>query len=564
MVPEECGRKETMKTSINSIRSAGSKNRWLARFSPTTTPAIPLLIVAAIVLVITTMRHGAFAQAVNRSSTAAALNLDWPYYGNDLGNSRYQDVDQINPSNVARLKPAWIFHTGVLDPDASLEVSPIMVNGTLYLTSGHDDVFALDAATGQEKWAYRPLAEDMTPLEQLTICCGQANRGVAVGNGKVFIGRLDDVLVALDANTGAVLWKSTVVDFHDNFSITMATQFVNNLVIVGVSGGEFQVRGQVVAYNAETGAEVWRFFTTAKGTWGGDSWKHGGATLWNTPAVDPALGLIYINTGNPSPDLNGVRRIGQNLYATSIVALDLSTGHVRWFFQEVHHDLWDYDSAQPVLLFTLEKNGQTFPALGHCGKNGNYYILDRRNGQPLFDVDELPVPTKPAWQHPWPTQPVSSVEPLTPLGFVPGTIDLNKLPPGVTLAPQYTPPSRDTVLISPGDDGGAEWPPAGFSPRTKFIYYGTRYEPSTFVTAPNNTEGIGSAFEEKVPGVKAFGIFGATDTATGKTAWKIHVRQPAKSGLLVAGDLVFFGEGNGKFHAVDAVTGAILWTFNGG
>ncbi len=492
------------------------------------------------------------------SGIPVPAQLDWRYYGNDLANSRYQNVDQINPSNVAELRPAWVFHTEVLDDEASLEVSPIVVNGTMYVTSGHDDVFALDAATGSPKWAYHPINE-MPPLGDLFICCGRANRGVAFGNDKVFVGRLDSVLVALNANTGDVVWKKTVVDWHDRYTITMAPQIVNGLVIVGVGGGEFKVRGQVVAYQANTGAEVWRFFTTEPTTWAGNSYLTGGATVWTTPAADPALGLLYVTTGNAAPDVSGETRAGMNLYATSIVALNIATGTVAWHFQEVHHDLWDYDATQPPVLFDFPKGSQTLRALGHCGKNGNYYILDRANGQPLYPVTETPVPTTPAWQFPWPTQPVSSVEPLTPLTI------LFEVPGSIRTAPQYTPPNEKDVLISPGDDGGCEWNPAAFSPRTNFIYYGTRYEPSLFSSFPGNTSFLGSTFEERVPGVaeKDLGIFGATDVTTGKITWRIQIPQPTKSGLLVAGDLVFFGEGNGRFHALDAKTGARLWTYNG-
>lgn len=488
----------------------------------------------------------------------AQSDLDWPYYGNDLANTRYQNVDQVKPSNVAGLAPAWVFHTGVLDSEASLEVSPIVVNGTMYVTSGHDDVFALDAATGASKWAYHP-AQEMPPFDDLSICCGRANRGVAVANGKVFVGRLDGVLVALDASTGAVAWKATVVDFRDRYTITMAPQFVHGLVIVGVSGGEYKVRGQVVAYHAATGAEAWRFFTTEPDSWAGNSYLTGGATVWQTPSVDERLGLVYVSTGNAAPDVSGENRAGTNLYASSIVALDVRTGTVAWHFQEVHHDLWDYDATQPTVLFDYSSRGQLYRALGHCGKNGNYYILDRTNGRPIQPVTEMPVPTMPAWQNPWPTQPVSSVEPLTPLTL------LFKPPSTVKPAPQYTPPDSEEVLISPGDDGGCEWNPAAFSPRTKFVYYGTRYEPALYSSFPGNPSFIGSTFEEDVPGVseKDFGLFGATDVRTGRVVWKIRVDKPTKSGLLVAGDLVFFGEGNSRFHAVDARTGAMLWTYDG-
>jgi quinohemoprotein ethanol dehydrogenase len=490
------------------------------------------------------------------SAQTTPATLNWPFFGNDLANTRYQNVDQITPSNAAQLQPAWIFHTGILDDKASFEVSPIVINGTMYVTTGHDDVYALNAATGAEKWGYHALKDGMPPLSQIKICCGLDNRGVAYGNGKLYLGRLDDMLVALDASTGTVAWRAKVADVSQGYAITMAPQFVDGLVIVGLSGGEFEVRGQVVAYNANTGQEVWRFFTTLPGpTWAGKSWQTGGATLWNTPAVDPTLGLLYINTGNAAPDLNGIQRAGQNLYSSSVVALDILTGQVKWHFQMVHHDLWDYDSAQPVVLFNV--NGA--PALGECSKNGNYYILNRATGQPIFPVTEQPVPsTMPAWQHAWPTQPSSSVESLTPLSVEgnPSTLA------GFPVRPEYTPPSQTEVAMQPGDDGGCEWPAGAFSPRTGDVYYGTRYEPTTFQTAPNNTTGIGSAFED-IPNAGNHGIFGATNTTTGKVVWKIQVDQPAKSGLAVAGDLVFFGESNGKFHAVNAADGTMIWTFDG-
>lgn len=512
------------------------------------------------------------------AASSASQDLDWLHYGNDLANTRFQDIDLINRDNVANLKPAWVFHTGVLDPKAELETSPIEVNGKLYITDGHDDVFALDAATGNLLWSYKPLdiPGEMPSLDQISICCGRNNRGVVFvpgttpGTGSVIYGRLDDVVVALDANNGSVLWKNTVADFHTRVAVNMAPQFANGLVIVGLSGGEFQVRGQVIALHADNGTVAWRFFTTEPGTWGGDSWKTGGAMVWQNPSIDPDLGLVYFGTGNAAPDVNGVKRIGDNLFSSSTVALDLMTGQVRWFFQETHHDLWDYDGNMTTVLFPVQRGGESIPALGHCNKNGDYYILDRRDGKPIFPVTEVPVPTSPAWQHASPTQPMSSVEPLAPLAFVPGTIDVSKLPSGFKLAPRYTVPQQQTFIIVPGDDGACEGIAQGYSPRTKFVYYGARYEPTTFHTSPNNkkpTGGLflGSSFDELTPqeGVTNFGLYGATDTNTGKLMWKIRIDQPAKSGVLIAGDLVFFGEGNGKFHAVDAASGNILFTFDG-
>jgi len=515
----------------------------------------------------------------------AAENHDWPHHGNDLANTRFQDVDQINPDNVDKLKVAWVFHTGVLDPKAELQVSPIMVDGRLFVTDGHDNVFALDAATGQQIWAFKPLEipGEMPSLDEIFVCCGRNNKGVAVGDDKVFYGRLDGVVVALNAETGVVVWKNRVVDFRDRFAINNAAQFVDGLVIVSPSGGEFEVRGQVIALDAKTGSEVWRTFMTLPQSFAGDSFRTGGAAVWNPPAIDPELGLIFVVTGNAAPDILGENRAGDNLFATSIVALDLKTGKPKWHFQAVHHDIWDYDSAQPAVLFPLEKDGKSFKALGHCSKNGQYYILDRITGEPIFPVTEVAVPSGPAFQKAAPTQPSSAVEPLTPLRFDqldpadrPDTAVINAtfsslFAPGqteVVLSPQYTPPDETLRLIMPGDDGGCEWNPAAFSPRTKSVYYGARHEPHLFKTRPGNTDRIGdlrlgSTFINRVPGTKPFGLFGATDTRTGKVVWKVRVPQPTKSGMLVAGDLVFFGEGNGKFHAADAKTGQILFTFDG-
>ncbi len=514
---------------------------------------------------------------------------EWPNYGNDLANTRFQNLDQINPNNVENLQVVWVFHTGVLDPLAELEASPIEVNGRLFITDGHDNVFALNAATGELKWRFDGFNE--TELAQFFLCCGRNNKGVAFGNGKVFVGRFDDSVIALNAETGTVVWKTTVANFHDRVAINSAPQFVEAdgraLVIVSLSGGEFEIRGQVFALDANTGDVVWRFSTTQPASFAGTSAQTGGAAVWNPPAIDPDLGLVYLSVGNAAPDILGENRAGDNLFASSIVALNVLTGQPVWHFQEVHHDIWDYDSAQPAVLFSLEKNGKKFEALGHCSKNGQYYILDRRTGEPIFPVAEVPVPFGADFQKAAPTQPFSAVEPLTPLRFDQLTPDeqpdtaaitaafrsfLARGQTAIVLSPQYTPPDETLRLIMPGDNGGCEWNPAAFSPRTKFVYYGARHDPDVFKTHSGNTSlvsqpvngdlHLGSTFFNHVPGAKPFGLYGATDTRTGKVVWKIQVPQPAKSGVLVAGDLVFFGEGNGKFNAVDARTGEMLFTFD--
>jgi quinohemoprotein ethanol dehydrogenase len=484
----------------------------------------------------------------------AADGMDWRYYGNDPANTRFQNIDQVTTANASTLTPAWIFHTGVHDPMASMETSPLVVEGTMYVTTGLDDVFALDAATGKQQWAYHPA--DMPPIDQLDLCCSRNNRGVAYGDDRLYLGRLDATLVAIDAERGQQLWKVAVDNYQNGYSITMAPQYIDGLVIVGVAGGEYLIRGHVDAYDAETGRLVWRFYTTEPTTWAGDSWKTGAAPVWQTPAFDKSLGMVYLSTGNTGPDINGTNRAGTNLYAVCMVALDIRSGKLRWYFQEVHHDIWDYDATPPVVLFTL--NGT--PAIAHAGKSGYMFILDRRNGKPLYQVNETPVPTTPAWQHPWPTQPESIIESLTPHSVA-------SVPPGYIAAPQWTPPQETAYVMQPGSEGGLEWPPMAYSPRTHFVYHHARYVPQAFQTTQSNVTGgnypgWGSTTDD-VPGIGEYGIYGAVDTTTGKVAWKIKTPDPGDSGFAIAGDVAFFGENSGLFHAVNAATGAVLWTFDG-
>src|SRR6267143_2995608 len=322
-------------------------------------------------------------------------NHDWPNHGKDLANTRFQNLDQINPSNVKDLKVAWVFHTGVLDPLAELEASPIEVDGRLFITDGHDNVFALNAATGQMLWKFDGFNTE-TELAQFFVCCGRNNHGVAFGEGKVFVGRFDDSVVALNAETGKVLWQRTIANFQDKVSINSAPQFVeaggHELVIISLSGGEYVIRGQVFALDGKTGNTVWHFSTTQPASFAGQSFLTGGAAVWVPPAIDADLGLVYLSVGNAAPDILGENRGGDNLFSASVVAVDLFTGSPVWHFQEVHHDIWDYDSAQPAVLFPIERGGKHFRALGHCAKTGQYFILDRRTGDPIFAVTEQPVP----------------------------------------------------------------------------------------------------------------------------------------------------------------------------
>jgi quinohemoprotein ethanol dehydrogenase len=497
--------------------------------------------------------------AFNIRPSFAQDNLDWRHNGNTLSNERFQDVDQINPFNVSQLKPAWIFHTGVSDPNMAMEMTPLVIDGVMYVTTGDDDVFALNAATGKQIWAYHPT--DMPAPSTLPICCNNDNRGVAYGDGLIFNARLDANLVALNAKTGAVVWKTTVDLPSNGASMTIAPQIVENAVVVGVSGAEFGVRGHVDAYDQHSGALVWRFWTTEPDSWGGNTYLTGGASVWGNPSYDPELHMLYFATGNaypwPSPcaffgvvpvGCPGNGREGTNLYSTSIVAIDSRTGKHKWHFQFAHHDMWDFDGPQPTVLLTV--NG--IPAIEHTSKTGYMFILNRRTGESLFPYQEVSVPTEPAWESPWPTQPVSSIESLTEHS------EELPIPAGIVAAPQWTPYQPTPMVFQPWAGGGMEWPPAAYSPRTHFIYSHANYQPADLGVTEANSISFAS-----IPGEVDHGVYGAVDTLTGKVAWKIPITGTTPdSGMGVAGDLVFFGESNGLFHAANALTGEILWTFD--
>jgi quinohemoprotein ethanol dehydrogenase len=500
-----------------------------------------------------------------------AQEVDWAANGGDVNNSRFQSIDLVNPSNVSQLKEAWVFHTGTGGPNMYMEMTPLVVNGVMYVTDGVDDVWALNPTTGKQIWKYT--ASDVPALASPVAL--NANRGVAYGQGLVFIGRLDATLVALNAKTGAVVWK-TAVDSPSKYAyLSAAPQFINASngeggtepeVLIGVSS-DSGARCHVDAYSPATGKLLWRFYTTNPADFAGDSGQVGGGAVWQTPTFDPTLNMVYFSVGNPNATYNAVDRTGANLYTDSMVALDATSGELQWFFQMVHHDLWDYDAAQPTMLFSL--NG--IPAIEGTTKAGYTFILDRASGESLFPYQEVAVPPTPAnaaYQHPWPTQPVSSIESLAEHIAEPGSV-----PAGVVAAPsEFATPGPTAQAFQPNAVAGYEFAPAAYSPRTQMIYSHAINSPSVEERENVNcTQEAGFVLEvcgliySGLPsplGVR-HGVYGAINTVTGKVTWSIPILTSSpNSGMTVAGDVVFFGDSDGIFYAANSATGEILWVFD--
>ena len=513
----------------------------------------------------------------------------WITNGGSLWNQRYSPLDEIDTSNVADLKGVWMTDLGGsgLAAKYSQEAQPIFYNGMLYVPTGEDEVFAVDVETGKIAWRYD------AKLEQTinTVCCGWVSRGVALGEGQVFLGQLDGKLVALDQMTGEVTWETQVGRWQEGYTITAAPLYYDGTVITGVSGGEFSIRGRVQAYDAKTGKEVWRFNTVpgpgefGHDTWpaDNDAWKHGGAPMWQTPAVDHELGLIYFSTGNGSPDLDGSNREGDNLFAASIVALDAKTGEYRWHFQQVHHDIWDYDAPSPVILFDVEIDGEMRKGLAEAGKTGWLYLLDRETGEPLLPIEEQPVPQD-ASQKTSPTQPIPSYPPfidhevtdedvaeirkLVEQNTKPGA-DLPRVINGKSI---YTPFGDDVTVIVPGPQGGENWQPVSYNPETEMFYVCAMRSVSGYTRSgavlPEGERGevadLGSVFTTTGFGTQQ-GVFVAIDATTGEQVWGHEWPESCYSGTVTtSGGLVFVGRNSGELEAYDAEDGERLWSFQTG
>jgi alcohol dehydrogenase (cytochrome c) len=496
----------------------------------------------------------------------------WPTNGGDLYNRRYSPLKEINRDNVSNLKGVWRTHLNGsgIGPQYSGEAEPLVIDGVIFIVTGADDVFALSVDTGEILWSY---AANL-PAENTAVCCGWTSRGVGHGDGRVYVGQLDGKLVALDETSGQVAWSVQAERWQEGYTITSAPLYYDGLVITGFAGGERGIRGRVKAYDAATGDLAWTFHTIpgpgefGHETWPQDNdfWMDGGAPVWQTPAVDPELGLVYFSTGNPGPDYNGRLRAGDNLFSASIVALDVETGEYRWHFQQVHHDIWDYDAPSPVVLFDLEIDGQMRRGLAQASKTGWVYILDRTNGEPLIGIEERPVPQEPR-------QVTAATQPY-PIGdaFIPQSIPI--APEGIELVNQgriFTPFWNDRpVLVKPGVGGGANWPPSSYDPDTGYLYVCAGDRAWAYISQeiaderpPEGAGFIGGGFGGFF--LHSLGIFAALDMRTNTLVWQQHWPEPCYSGsVTTAGGLVFVGRSDGRLTALDSSNGTRLWEFQTG
>ena len=509
------------------------------------------------------------APAFSKNELTKLPTSGWLTNGGDLYNRRYSPLTQINRGNVGELKGVWRTHLdgSGIGSKYSGEAQPIVYAGVLYIVTGADDVFAISVETGEKLWTYRA---ELDPNIS-TICCGWTSRGVGLGEGKVYLGRLDGRLVALDQRNGEVIWSIQAESWEEGYSITSAPLYYDGLVITGFAGAEYATRGRVKAYDADDGSLVWTFYTVpSPGELGHDSWpqdnevwRFGGATVWQTPAVDPDLGLLYFSTANPGPDFNGAVRAGDNLFSASIVAVDVATGKYNWHYQQIHHDLWDFDSANPVVLFDLELDGELRKAVAEVNKNGWVYILDRITGKPLIGIDERPVPQDHR-QATAATQPIPIGDPVSPL-----TIDVP--PEGYTLTHEehvYVPFWTERVV---GKRGGANWPPSSYAPPTQTLYVCASERLSFYETNPDATEmpEAGERYMEGrfggVASLPTTGILAAMDMNTNRVLWNQRWADRCYSGSAVtAGGLLFIGRSDGRFMAFGAASGMPLWEFQTG
>ena len=468
-----------------------------------------------------------------RLVNAADEPHNWLMYNGTLDSQRFSRLDRIDRGNVADLELKWAHHIPQLD---RAETTPLVVDGVMFITESPSNVVAVDAATGRPFWRYdHPLPDD------LRICCGRNNRGVAILDELLFMSTLDAHLVAIDARTGSLVWNREVADHRGGYSKTAAPLVVKDRIVTGIAGGEYGIRGFLDAYDARTGELEWRTYTIPGPdhpdnlTWAGDSWRTGGSPTWITGSYDPELNLVYWGTGNPGPDWNGEVRPGDNLYSDSVLALDGDTGEMSWYFQFTPHDIHDWDAIQIPVLADIEMDGEPRQAMLWANRNGFYYTLDRATGEFLLGE---------AFAH---------------QTWAEG-LDSNGRP----IRRPNTSPSRTGTLVAPIAGGATNWWSPAYSPRTGLLYVNAfDGEALFFIRDEEYVEGdtyLGGGTETPLPIDHYHSAIRAIDPATGDVRWEFPMTPRSRAGVLAtAGDLVFSASVDGYFYALDAESGAPLW-----
>lgn len=517
-------------------------------------------------------------------------DANWTLYGNGYHNQRYSKLNQINDNNVHKLSLAWQYQTG---KKATFQTSPIVIDGIMYITTPYNDVIAINAQTGKTIWRYHH------KLNTDRYCCGPANRGPAISGDKILTVTIDARLIALDRHNGQVLWDTKIVDPNagqaevlqsiasvseftgatqtgqTGYSANLAPQVYGDKIFVGItgagyglhleqdkdgktvlsvgsfSGGGHGLRGFLVAFDVNSGEEIWRWYSIPDQNWEGDwttkldygvtlnrniekekatqnqyqnNWKLGGGSVYTTPAIDPELGLLYVGTGNPSPQMDATTRPGDNLYTVSLVALDIETGKLRWHYQQVPHDRWGYDVASPPVLFDYHDNGKVIKAVGQASKLGWFFIHDRITGKLI-----------------------KRSEPFIPQENL------------------FALPSHTGTRIVPGTLGASSWSPVALDPTKQLVYITGIYQPSLFINrnlTPSEDKPWESYTFFQPTDEPNWGNVSAISTTNGKIVWQYKTNEPMVGGALVtAGNVVFTGEGNGYFNALNAQSGKLLWRY---
>ena len=471
----------------------------------------------------------------------------WLTYSGNYGGWRYSRLEQINRDNVKNLKLAWVYQMATVH---RVETTPLVVDGVMYLSEPPSNVVALDPATGRQFWRYK-----RSLPSKVKACCDQVNRGVAVLGDRVYVGTMDAHLVALNAKNGAVIWDVEVADYRSAYSITGAPLIVKDMVITGVAGGEFGVRGLLDAYDARTGQRRWRFWTIPgpgeKGneTWTGDAWRHGGGPTWVTGSYDPEQNLIIWGAGNPSPDWNGDVRPGDNLFSDCALALDADTGKLKWYHQFVPHDTHDWDAVQVPVLVDADWQGRPRKLVYWAHRSGLYEVLDRTTGEFLLG------------------------KPFAKLTWLRSLDDKGRpaVNPGLD-------PSEQGVYVWPGVQGATNWYSPSYDPQTGWLYL-TAWENKGFYQKGEAEYQAGELFIGSVPQIDVaddpgYGAIRALNPKTGERVWEYKLHTKPWSGVLsTAGKLVFGASGGwitrdereeseAYFYALDADTGAELWRIN--